>query len=234
MVSRHFRGGGSGDGGLLQRWLQKFGVGYVIFVAAVAALTIGTMRYFPIVPEYNVCNDSVAWKSLMASMAVMSVEADFEILMSVANYNAIPVRLVKGGGTFYHQGSLVGTFDIPNVTVQAMAVTDVLITAHFSPERWEALSIGKEYYEGRLILSVDTMATIQVPALFEYKFTGQMRNLTVHVNEQSDRSFCNCPTWEQVKNDSDTSHYYNYNYMYQQYNDYNHHMYLELPENEGP
>jgi hypothetical protein len=54
------------------------------------------VHYFPAKPVYNICNDNVAWKSLIDSMASMKVSADFEILASVNNPNHFDVALDMG------------------------------------------------------------------------------------------------------------------------------------------
>ena len=189
----------------VQRLYQTCSVCYCLVLAVVAGLTFGSIRYFPKMPAYNVCNDNVAWKSLMDSMATMKVSADFEILISVVNSNGIDIALDKGGGTFTHENSLVGTFDIPPVTAKANAITDILILAHFTPERWEALSIGQEYYKGKLVLHVDAVGTIRVPVLWNFTFAGKFKNLVVHVNELSDRHYCHCQSWNGTTTTSSTS-----------------------------
>jgi hypothetical protein len=94
----------------------------------------------------------------------------------------------------------VGTYEIPPVVVQAQSVTDVLIVASFTPEKWSALSIAAEYYRGTLVLSVDVQASIRIPALADYTFPFSMTDLIVHVNDLSDRHLCACPTWADTKN----------------------------------
>jgi hypothetical protein len=94
-----------------------------------------------------------------------------------------------------HDHVFVGTFNIPPLTVSAMSITDMMIVASFSPDKWDALSLTAEYYQGKLILTVDAQATVRVPFLADYSFTTEMKNLIVHVNQQSDRHLCACPSW---------------------------------------
>lgn len=173
---------------------------YLFTVAFVGLFAISVVRYFPQKPVYNICNDSVAWQSLIDSMTAMKATADFEILASVYNPNHFDVALDMGKGSFAHDGAFVGTYEIPSVTVAAMAVTDILIVASFAPEKWQALSITAEYYRGTLVMHVDAQASIRVPALAEYSFTASLKDLVVHVNEMSDRHLCACPTWSDANN----------------------------------
>jgi hypothetical protein len=112
--------------------------------------------------------------------------------------------LYLGKGSFHHDGAFVGTFDIPPVTVKAMSVTDMMIIAHFSPEKWSALSITAEYYEGKLILHVDAQVSARVPALFDYTISTELNDLVVHVNELSDRHLCACPNWSEARNKTES------------------------------
>lgn len=186
----------------MQRLYNACATCYIITVALTVAFVWASFRYYPKVPTYNICNDSVAWKSLIDSLTSMTVTADFEILASVSNPNHIDVALDMGQGSFTHNGAFVGTFDIPPVTVKAMSVTDIMIVAHLSPDKWDALSLTAEYYRGKLVLHVDAQATIRVPALADYSFATSLQDIVVHVNEMSDRHLCACPDWEEAKNNS--------------------------------
>lgn len=168
---------------------------YVFTVALVGFSAFSVVRFFPKKPVYNICNDSVAWKSIIDSMTAMKATADFELLASIYNPNHFDVALDMGKGSFSHDGAFVGTYEIPPVMVAATAITDILIVATFTPEKWEAISIGAEYYRGTLVLHVDVEMSIRVPALADYAFTASVKDKVVHVNELSDRHLCACPTW---------------------------------------
>jgi hypothetical protein len=173
---------------------------YVLSMTMVATIVVCSIRFYPNIPEHNICNDNVAWESLIESMKSIQVEADFEILASISNPNHISVALDKGSGSFTHNGKFMGTFDIPPFTAEAMSITDVLIIAHLSPERWDSFSIASEYYRGKLVLHVDAKAVIRVPALFDWTYEGGVDGIEVHVNELSDRHLCACPSWDEAKN----------------------------------
>jgi hypothetical protein len=175
--------------------------GNVAALAAIALASIAAVRYYPKIPEYNICNDSVAWSSLMQSLSSLKATADFEILASVSNMNHFDVVLERGSkGTFSHNGVQVGTFDIPPVTASAVSITDVLVVAHLAPEKWEALSLAAEYYRGVLVLDVDVTAHIRIPALLNLAVTQTLQDIEVQVNELSDRHLCACMDWDSAKN----------------------------------
>jgi len=179
---------------------------YCMTIAIIAGFAYGSIRYFPKPPIYNICNDDVAWKSLFKTMTSMKVEADFQILASVANFNGIDVCVEKNsGGSFRHGNASVGTFDIPPTCIEANSISDILIIAHFSPDRWKSFSIGRDYMSGNLVLEVAAEGTVRVPSLWNFSYHGQFDNIVVHVNRSSDRHFCHCPKWNDEKNSSEIS-----------------------------
>jgi len=173
---------------------------YVVALAGIGLLAFAAVRYYPKIPEYNICNDSMAWKSLIDSLTRMSVTADFEILASISNPNHFDVALDMGRGSFTHHGVFVGTYDIPPVVVKAMSVTDMMIIAHLQPDKWDALSLTTEYYRGKLVLDVDAQANIRIPAFADYTYEADLKDIVVHVNELSDRHLCACPDWSEARN----------------------------------
>ena len=172
---------------------------YCFTLIVIVILIYGSIRFFPKVPQYNVCNDNIAWKSLVDSMATMKAEAEFEILISIVNDNPITIALDQGGGYFYHDNNTVGTYSIPPVTALSYSITDILIVAHFETKTWQAFNIGEEYYKGNLILHVDAVGTIRIPTLWNYTFIGQFNDIVVHVNQLSDRQYCHCSSWNDEK-----------------------------------
>jgi hypothetical protein len=80
----------------MQRLYNACTACYIFTVAVISGLLFGAVHYFPSKPVYNICNDNVAWKSLIDSMASMKVSADFEILASVNNPNYFDVALDMG------------------------------------------------------------------------------------------------------------------------------------------
>jgi len=175
---------------------------YLLSVVAITLFAGGSIRYFPKAPLFNVCNDAVAWKSLIDSVTAMKVQADIELLASISNPNHFDASLDNANGTFIHDGKIAGKIEIRPTTIAATSITDVLMVASFAPETWEALDIAKEFYQGTLVLHVALDMAIRVPALLDYEFTVSIQDMAVHVNEQSDRSLCACPSWSDPPNKS--------------------------------
>jgi hypothetical protein len=172
---------------------------YCVTLLAVAATSIAIIKYFPQPPEYSICNDAVAWQSIVDAMAHMNVAADFELLASIQNPNYLDVQVIAGSGSLYHKNDFVGSFVIPAITIQRRSITDLLVTATFAPDKWKALSIGAEYYAGTLMLTLDSQVTIRIPMLMGYTFTVTVKDLLVDINQAADRHLCACPTWSDAR-----------------------------------
>ena len=176
---------------------------YIVTLLMMFSMVLCSVIYYPQIPVYNICNDDVAWKSIIDSMLRMHTQADFEILASLSNPNHISVALDNGTGFFHHNGKFAGSFTIPPFTAEAMSITDILIIAHLTPGTWDAVQIAEEYSMGKLILHVNTSVVIRVPALADFTYEGHMDDIVVNVNEINDRSLCACPSWDEAKNHSD-------------------------------
>jgi hypothetical protein len=179
----------------MQRLFNYCRLCYVLTLLAVVGCSIASILYYPKLPSYNVCNDAVAWTSLINSLTNMKATADFEILVSVKNPNHFALALDHGMGSFTHNGAFVGTYDIPPTVAAPMSITDLLIVAHLAPDKWDALGLVAEYYRGKLVLYVDAEATLRIPMLANYTVTTALKNIVVNVNEQSERYLCACPNW---------------------------------------
>jgi hypothetical protein len=169
---------------------------YFMSVLLVGGLLFAAVRYFPKIPDYSVCNDSVEWTRLIKSMATLNAEVDFEILMSIENENHLTVALDMGRGIFKHAGHVVGHYVIPAVEAAAMSITDVMIIATVSPQSWEALALTKEYYEDKLVLLVDADVNLRMPTMFNYSKEVSLRDIPVKINRESERHLCACKKWD--------------------------------------
>jgi hypothetical protein len=179
----------------VQRLYNVCSLCYVGSLITIGGCAYGAYRSLPLAaPSYNVCNEESDWKSLIESLS-----SDFQILVSVANPNHFSFALDMASGNFTHKGNPVGTFQIPPVVAEPLSITDVLMVAHFAPEKWDALSITREFVAGRLTFLADAKATLRIPILLDYSITVSTRDIVIHANELGDRSLCACKTWQQPK-----------------------------------
>jgi len=190
----------------MQRLYNTCAFCYLLSLVVIGLVAFGSIRYFPRPPAFNICNDHLAWSSLIDSVTARKVEADIQILASISNPNHFDVVLDMGKGTFLHGDDFLGTLDIPPTTVAAMAITDVLIVASFTPERWEAFSIAKEFRQGTLVLHLALEMELRVPALLNYEFTVSIKDHEIRMSDDAgaaaDRSLCACPTWSDSQNNN--------------------------------
>jgi hypothetical protein len=169
---------------------------YYATVLVVLALCASTLYFFPRMPIYDVCNDAVAWRKIITNVAAFKLDASFEILVSVSNPNYIGAALEKGSGSFTFDGKAIGTFEIPPVYCAPMAITDLMLIAHVTPDKIQAFQIAEAYYLGKLVLEAEFVGTIRVPSLNNYEFEIERDGIVVNVNEMQDRSLCHCPSWD--------------------------------------
>eukprot|EP00566_Odontella_aurita_P008243 CAMPEP_0113584836 /NCGR_PEP_ID=MMETSP0015_2-20120614/33329_1 /TAXON_ID=2838 /ORGANISM="Odontella" /LENGTH=661 /DNA_ID=CAMNT_0000489939 /DNA_START=53 /DNA_END=2038 /DNA_ORIENTATION=+ /assembly_acc=CAM_ASM_000160 len=181
---------------------------YAVTLVTVMTAVAASIIFFPKAPDFNVCNDQVAWKSIVDGMKSGKIQASFQLLMSVENPNRMSVEVDMGSGTFKHNGVEVGTFDIPTSTISAMSITDVLVAVTFTPDKWQALALSTEYYKGTLKFAVDATATVVIPSLAGYTFSGGIEDYIVHANDPKlqDRHLCVCPEWKDEKKKDGPGH----------------------------
>jgi hypothetical protein len=179
---------------------------YTVAMLWTIAMSVATFMYFPRMPTYTVCNNEFDWKSIVEGMTSAKLEAEFELLLSIHNPNRVGVDLVMGSGSFSHDGTYIGRFDIPAHTeIRQQSISDVLVTITLKPDKWEALALTTEYYRGILAFSVDTAVTVSAPALLGYTYQAKFGNVLVHVSADAqgdDRSLCACPQWKDEKKKS--------------------------------
>lgn len=169
---------------------------YLVAVLTVAGILLTVVRFFPAFPEYSVCNNAVAWRKLIDSLATFkTADIDIEILISIENANHLDVALDEGHGTFRHGGEQVGHYIVPPVSVAAMAITDVLIIATLTPSRSQALALTRDYYEDTLVLNADIDLILRTPFLFNYSKEVTIHDKAIQVNQKQDRHLCACVKW---------------------------------------
>ena len=168
---------------------------YAVTVFCVGILAVMGVVYSPRRPDISVCSDALAWKSIVDGMTSVKMQASFQIVMSVQNPNRFDVVLDMASGSFKHDGAQVGTFTVPRTSIQSMAITDLLVSVTFTPDKWEALQLTAEYYKGTLTFRVDMAAAVQIPALANFTYDFEMDNYKVLAADPKlqDRHLCYCP-----------------------------------------
>jgi len=171
-----------------------FAIRYLVALMVTLGSLFAVVSYYPKIPRYNICNDSLAWRSLVEAVASMKMHANIQILASVQNPNYLAVALVGGHGLFRHRGNLVGTFEIPSTVLESMTITDMMVVASFTPGKWEAMSLATEYYKGNLVLDIESVVTFRIPSLRNYTLDAEFKNIHINVADpyKSNRKLCAC------------------------------------------
>lgn len=170
---------------------------FLTLVTTIYLFVVG-MSYAPREPQYNVCTNELAWKSIVEGMASLKMSASFDLLISVYNPNRFEVDLSNGSGQFHHDGEYVGSFEIPEGTISEQAISDIVVKVTFTPDKWAALSLTSEYYRGNLKFVVGGHAHVKIPGLGNYSFEAKFDDIHVNVNDPSmdDTHLCACPGWK--------------------------------------
>lgn len=182
----------------LQRMYCGCQLCYLFTIIITIILFVVGMSYAPREPQYNVCTNELAWKSIVEGMASLKMSASFDLLISVYNPNRFEVDLSNGHGQFHHDDQYVGSFDIPEGRITEKAISDIVVKVTFTPDKWAALSLTSEYYQGNLKFVLNGHAHVTIPALGNYQFDAKFDDIHVNVNDPSldDTHLCACPGWK--------------------------------------
>ncbi|KAL3767973.1 hypothetical protein ACHAWU_005431 [Discostella pseudostelligera] len=182
----------------LQRMYCGCQLCYLFTIITTIILFVVGMSYAPREPQYNVCTNELAWKSIVEGMASLKMSASFDLLISVYNPNRFEVDLSNGHGQFHHDDQYVGSFDIPEGRITEKAISDIVVKVTFTPDKWAALSLTSEYYQGNLKFVLNGHAHVTIPALGNYQFDAKFDDIHVNVNDPSldDTHLCACPGWK--------------------------------------
>ena len=174
---------------------------YLVTILTSGILFTVGLAYAPRQLEYNVCTDQLAWKSIVEGMASLKMSASFDLLISVYNPNRFEVDLSNGSGQFHHDGEYIGSFIIPEGVISARAVSDLVVKVNFTPDKWSALSLTSEYYQGTLKFVVGGHTHVKIPGLGNYQYDAKFNDITVNVNDPTlhDTHLCACPGWKRPK-----------------------------------
>ena len=173
----------------------------IFTIATTIILSITALSYAPRQPEYNVCTNQLAWKSIVEGMTARKMSASFNLLISVYNPNRWEVDLSNGAGQFHHDGDYVGSFTIPpgkNFHRRRLVIL-------WWRWRWlSALSLTSKYYQGTLKFMVGGHSQVKIPGL-GYQFDAKFENIEVNPSDPSmdDPHICACPGWKKPAHKAD-------------------------------
>ena len=186
------------SGGKVGRMYFACQLCYIFTFITTIVLAITALSFAPRHPQYNVCTDQVAWKSIVEGMTALKMSASFDLLISVYNPNRWEVDLSNGAGQFTHDGEYVGSFTIPAGQVSPQAISDIVVKVTLTPDKWSALSLTSEYYQGKLKFLVGGHSHVKIPGLGNYQFDAKFEDIEVNVNDPAmdDTHLCACPGWK--------------------------------------
>lgn len=174
---------------------------YIIVCAVIILANSLFLFYLPKIPVYNVCSNELDWTSIVDGMTSGKIESSFQILFSIYNPNRFDVNINLGSGTFTHDGTYIGRFEIPPQTIVVQqSISDLLLTVTLTPDKWEALALTVEYYKGTLTFQIAMSISISLPILGGYSYQANLDNYILHLADtETGRNLCACPQWKDVK-----------------------------------
>jgi hypothetical protein len=121
-----------------------------------------------------------------------------DLLILVYNLNRFEMDLSNGHGQFHYDDSYVGSFNNPEGKISPRAISNIVVKVTFTPDKWDALSLTSEHYQGKLKLVLGGHAQLKIPALGDYKFDAKFDDIHVNVNDPllDDTHLCACPGWK--------------------------------------
>mgnify|MGYP006102298583 CR=1 FL=1 len=166
--------------------------GFTVVITAV--LVVIGLIYFPIAPSYNVCDERFDWNSLFATMETLSVQGDFNLVLSLKN----PNRFAFGSSSlridFLYNNEVVGqSFDTNEVVLSAHSITDYLLKVSFRPTVSQALSMQRDYSNDKLYFNMKgVLEGYATPLGMKYSFTERIDDSIIRIGDKSDESLCKC------------------------------------------
>lgn len=171
----------------------------VFLVAAmVVTITMAIMvaLYFPVQPDYSLCNKKIEWSTVLSGLAHGHLTADVDLHLSLYNPNRFDVRVDHAVGTLLYRKNAVATFRTDHrLSFPSGSVTDVVLLAHFAPTATQALGMYADHLAETLLLDVGLEMETGV-SVFQREIYGFNTTFVVddiHANVPDSRAYCKCP-----------------------------------------
>ena len=168
---------------------------WLVFVVSSIVTGVLVGINFPRKPIYNVCTESFNWSSILKSLTKVSLEADFDVVVSVKNPNRFKFAVSSLRVDFLHDSAVVGSaHDTTKLVLPPSSITDYILHVSFRPTLTQALSMQQDYYHGDLYFSLNgKVEGFTTPLGWEYKFEQEVDGVELRVGDAADTSLCKCP-----------------------------------------
>lgn len=158
--------------------------------------TVLVLVYYPVVPDYSLCNDKVAWGSLLRGLVTaLKAQGTAEFHVAVWNPNRYDLTVKSMLATVFFRGVAVGSASVgEDFELRAGHVNDLTFVARMDTTLSTASSMLAQYLAGSLLVDLNLDLETQV-AWFDrtlYAANASFPILGVNVTSGSERHLCRC------------------------------------------
>jgi hypothetical protein len=170
-----------------------FTVGATIVIGLLAAIN------FPVMPTYNVCDERFDWNSLFSSLQKVSIQGDFNVVLSLKNPNRFTFAATELRVEFVHDNAVVGSsLDTKELVLPPHTISDYVLKVSFRPSISQALSMQRDFSSGKLFFTINGIVKgYTTPLGYNYPFTQRVEKQIIRIGDSADQSMCKCTSRRQ-------------------------------------
>jgi len=162
----------------------------------VSSIVIGVLVgiNFPNKPTYNVCMENFNWKSILNSFTKLSLQADFDVVLSIKNPNRFDFAVNNLRVDFLHDSVVVGSaHDTEELVLKPHTITDYVLKVSFRPGFTQALSMQQDYMRNDLYFTLKgNVQGYTTPLGWKYDFDQEIEDVELRIGDEADTSLCKC------------------------------------------
>lgn len=169
------------------------------------ALGVLAVVFFPVLPEYYLCNTNNDWWSILSSLTHGAAEMQAINLLTIANRNRFHLTLSSPRMHIFFQDSLVGVWNsTKQIDMPPGTYTDLLVNVTMAPGVTTAVTLYDEYenndlyldivFSGHGVATLGTSLTVR-----EMEINYKLSHYLVGESLIGDRSGCSCPVDAQIQ-----------------------------------
>ncbi len=162
-------------------------------VATIIAILL--LAFYPHYPSYNICSSGLDWRSILRGLEHLSLEAEYDIVLSVYNPNRFDFAVNDIDISLSYKGEKVATVQDNDLHLfPASSISDSVLNLKFLPSISQALSMQHDLGEGSLRFTANgNVGGYFSPLGWNYGFFRSVDDHIIAVGGDDDRSLCNCP-----------------------------------------
>lgn len=172
-----------------------------IVVTVLTIVGVGACVFYPLPPEYTICNQQMNWNSVFQGMRQLGVRGDVTLLVSFDNPNRLAAHIETARSTFTWGNDYVGKWELEtdlDLVASEGDVVDYQMTIQFEPSLYDAYYMYNAYtYKHNLTLAMDLHISgyLSWGGWRLHSFDSYYMPTEIKCNSPSDRKLCKCKSW---------------------------------------